>query len=187
MTSATCFSMDDERGMAAGDFRRLSMDPGCERPLGLRREDFVLRADDIERRLVMPGHDVDRGFERNVIQGKLRVGQVRGDLRRKVGRDGDGNAFGSMYKLPLASGWIALAPSVGGPGFASDARESPLPARRRKRRRRESLGSLSLADHRAAPGVADQYGPPVLLRERLFGPSSSAASNVSGFSTSVTL
>src|SRR6185436_18413353 len=68
--------MDDERSMAAGDFRRLGLDPGCERLLGLGREDFVLRADDIERRLVMPGGDVDGGFEGNVIQRKLRVGQV---------------------------------------------------------------------------------------------------------------
>src|SRR5450631_277338 len=80
--------MDDERGMAAGDFRRLSVDPGCERLLGLGREDFVLRADDIERRLVMPGRNVNGGFERNVVQRKLRVGQVRADLRRKVSRNG---------------------------------------------------------------------------------------------------
>ena len=30
--------MDDERGMAAGDFRRLRLHPGCEQLLGLGRD-----------------------------------------------------------------------------------------------------------------------------------------------------
>src|SRR5215475_8000914 len=76
--------MNDERGMAAGDFRRLSLHSGCERLLSLGSEDLVLRGDDIERRLVMPGGNVDGGLERNVIQRKLRVGQVLGDFRGKV-------------------------------------------------------------------------------------------------------
>src|SRR6476659_9248170 len=93
--------MDDERSMAAGDLRRLRLDSGCKRLLRLGGEDFVLGADDIEGRLVMPGRNVDGGFERNVIQRKLRVGEVLGDLRRKVSRDGRRKHFRIDVQIAL--------------------------------------------------------------------------------------
>jgi hypothetical protein len=53
--------------MAASDFRRLGLDPGCEHLLGLGCDYLVLRADHIERRFIAPGRRIDWSFVRRVL------------------------------------------------------------------------------------------------------------------------
>ena len=65
--------MDDEGGMAAGDFLGLGMHPGCEYLLDLGCDDLVLGADHVERRFVFPSGRIDWCLERDVVQRKLMV------------------------------------------------------------------------------------------------------------------
>ena len=89
--------VDDEGGMAAGDLRRLRLDPGGEHLLDLGCEHLVPGADHIERRFVVPRCGIDRRLERRVVQRKLGVSQGFGGLQRQVSRaTAEGNTLGSM-------------------------------------------------------------------------------------------
>src|ERR1700761_9784289 len=79
--------MNDERSMAAGDFRYLRLHTLGKKLLGLRCDHLVLGGDHEERRLVAPGGDSYRCLVRLDTQRKLMVRQGFGDLQGKISRD----------------------------------------------------------------------------------------------------
>ena len=119
----------------------------------------------------MPSGRIDWSLERRVVQRKLGVCQGFGDLQRKVSRDRRRKHFRIDVEVALRVGMNSrgafgcrTAFGQGRQRFSHVGRECGDVDERR------DLGIVTcFRDDHAGPGVANENGLAVLLRQRLFG------------------
>jgi hypothetical protein len=163
--------MNDKRRVAASDLRYLGLNPGREKLLGFGRDYLVFRADHIKRRFIVPRRGIDWGLKRYMVQWGLRVCQGFGDLRRKISRDCSRKHFRIDVEIALCVRMNRRGPFGRGAAFGQGRqRFAHVGCKRGNVDKRRDLWIVTcFCDDHSGPGVADENGPAILLRERLFG------------------